>query len=389
MPPIGSGYQSFAGLGGFGERGAGFKVLNPRPLDSYLGPWEAVEGTTTNGVALVNSIIEPTLRYQGQKVIILANSTPGTPGGETLAYVYWYRGGTADNKLEEFSSGSVGGAFSSSTSYNWSAPQYFSQGFSAAGGVTFNNNVVFNNGLSASGGATFSSIYGTALAIGTFYPNNLGSAEINNSGIITATGIRITNTSVGATFSNKVFVGELLSVGGGISANGGVTFANNVHVGGTLSVNGNFYVAGTLTTVNESQLVIQDKYLVLGSTLGSMAEYGTSAGIYIGTTTAPIASFAYNYNSGTNSHWVSNIPLYVGANEVLHRGNIGTATGITAERIRVNANHNNAEYNIVFVDNLTTPASALPYVDAGITYNPSTNTLSCTKIEAIVDGGIF
>lgn len=349
-----------------------------------VGPRYFKGGFRSLGTTAQMEAIRDEMREEGM-VVYVSGVTAYYALIGTTANSGWTTGFTMGN------GGGGGTPFDSNTSYTWTAPQYFSAGFSAAGGVTFNNNVVFNNGLSASGGATFSSIYGTALAIGTFYPNPVGSAEINNSGIITATGIRITNTSIGATFSNKVFVGELLSVQGGISANGGVTFANNVHVGGTLSVDGNFYVAGTMTTVNESQLLIQDKYLVLGSTLGSMAEYGTSAGIYIGTTTAPIASFAYNYNSGTDSHWVSNIPLYVGADEVLTRGNISTATGITADRVRINNDAQNQNFSVV----LTTPAGGLStrvlVTDSNSTgalvYNPFTNILTVNKIEAIVDGG--
>ena len=418
---------------------SGFQVANPFPLDAYLGPYPG--GSTTAAWTEANDKISGGNRYQGMQVILLAPD-----GGATVAYKYWYRGGTANENLVEFSAGGAG--LDTSNTYTWTAHQNFSAGFSAAGGVTFTSLTHFtgglsaagatlgtlavNGGISASGGATFNNklyveetltvgnspaqsgtsvIYGNVLMPSTnaiFQMTGTNSSfQVNGLALVGVKGLEISTGSGmsaagGITFNSLVQFTRGLSASGatlgtlvvnnGISASG-ATFANNVHVGGTLSVDGNFYVAGTMTTVNESQLLIQDKYLVLGSTLGSMAEYGTSAGIYIGTTTAPIASFAYNYNSGTNSHWVSNIPLYVGANEVLTRGNISTATGITADRINMTTASDNTNYRVPFTL-VNTPGFARNlYLDSNesgsMLYNPSTNILTVTQIEAIVDGGIF
>ena len=207
---------------------SGFQVANPFPVDSYLGPYPG--GTTTAARNSANDTITPANRYQGMQVILLAPD-----GGATVAYKYWYRGGTANENLVEFSAGGAG--LDTSNTYTWTAHQNFSAGFSAAGGVTFTSLTHFTAGLSASGAT-------------------LGALVVNNG--ISAAG--------GVTFNSLVWFPQGLSaadatlgalvVNGGISANSGATFANNVHVGGTLSVDGNFYVAGTMTTVNESQLLI-------------------------------------------------------------------------------------------------------------------------------------
>ena len=162
-------------------------------------------------------------------------------------------------------------------------------------------------------------------------------------------------------------------------------------MGGTLSVNGNFYVAGTMTTVNESQLLIQDKYLVLGSTLGSGgAQFGDSAGIYIGATTGSFASFSYNYNGGgANSHWVSNIPIRIGANQVLTSANLSSQTGLTAESLNVLETSNSGTYYFPMLSGFASGSAYRVYTESGLSFDANTNTLSCTKIEAIIDGGTW
>lgn len=480
---------------------SGFQVANPFPLDAYLGPYPG--GSTTAAWTEANNKISGANRYQGMQVILLAPD-----GGATVAYKYWYRGGTADNNLVEFASGAGGAAFDSSTSYTWTAPQYFSAGFSAAGGVTFTSLTHFTAGLSASGaitalsgicsnGLTLSS--GTAINIltgvggyaGTFIIGSRGktsnvaigfaalasgaepvveshfgemntaighqalgqvstngSNSIGNVGIgagslvagtvgvkyVTAIGYNAGSVSsaLGGVFGNVIIgactdvstssdynsiiisgmTGSVSGVGGGsnttvignsqttstrvfglLHTNGGIsasgaTFGSNVHVGGTLSVDGNFYVAGTMTTVNESQLLIQDKYLVLGSTLGNNDQYGTSAGIYVGSTTDPIASFAYLYD-GTTPRWVSNVEIFVNGNQLLTNANLSSQTGLTAESLNVLGTSNSGTYYFPMLSGFASGSAYRVYTEEGISFDANTNTLSCTKIEAIVDGGTW
>jgi hypothetical protein len=492
-----SGRQSYPALN---QSTVGYRVLNPQPLDVYLGPWESVgsgntAGTTSGGVSLANSIISPGVRYQGLQVIIIANSDPGQPGGQTLSYKYWYSGGTNDSDLVEFSAGG-GAAFDSSQSYNWTAPQYFSSGFSAAGGITFDSAPIFVSGLSASGatlgrlivnsgstlsgrvdvdgvldvvgGATFEntsdfvgiarfsggiSAAGATLAslvvntgitlqggassivlegvgasivlegvgatiVGPFGSLNPALAASPStidrlnvpSGLCAAGGITFNGpvsapvgiSAAGATLGQLFVFGgatfarlssvDVFSAYSGISANGGATFDDNVYVGGTLSVDGNFYVAGTLTTVNESQLLIQDKYLVLGSTLSS-GEFAVGAGVYIGSTTSPIASFAYN-DTGVQ-RWVSNKPIYVNNDLVVTSGNISAQTGITAEQSKIEHTSANSVFQIPFMFPMlgTESVNRILYSETNtgteMLYNPSTNVFSVYQVEAIIDGGTW
>jgi hypothetical protein len=50
------------------------------------------------------------------------------------------------------------------------------------------------------------------------------------------------------------------------------TFNNDVSIGKTLTVGGNFYVTGTVTTVNRTELAVDDIKVSLGTTTGSMTD---------------------------------------------------------------------------------------------------------------------
>jgi hypothetical protein len=142
-----SGIQSFPPTNAYT---VGFKNLSPKPLDAYMGPWEALDGTTSSARTLALGQLAPGIRYQGQKIILIGNSNPGS--GVTTAYIYWFRGGTGNNDFEEFASGSATGS-------------EFVTGISAAG-ATFTRLVTAQAGISAShlwvaNGATFAGlIYG-------------------------------------------------------------------------------------------------------------------------------------------------------------------------------------------------------------------------------------
>jgi hypothetical protein len=306
----------------------------------------------------------------------------------------------------------------------WTNLNTFNAGISAAG-ATLGSLVVFS-GISANGGATFG-------------------------GLVTAVnGI----TASGATLG-------ILDVSG------------NASIGGTLSVTGNFYVAGTLTTVNETQLLIQDKYLVLGSTL-ALESQADGAGIYVGSTTSAIAGICYssgpdewssshsfNIPSGsfyrisgndvlastylgsvvtgsslasvgtlTNGVWNASIigleyggtnknlssagvsgglvfktsnsldvltsagdaGQYLksnGANSAPSWASFSALTGLTADKIKTTATNASGTYYLTFTTGASDGADLYVDTTTGITFNPATDTLSCVKIEAMVDGGTW
>ena len=62
---------------------------------------------------------------------------------------------------------------------------------------------------------------------------------------------------------------------------------------------------------------------------------------------------------------------------------------LTAQRVTVTDTVSGAgPYYLMFAD--ATSGAVLPLVDSiGITFNATTNVLSCVQIEAIVDGGVW
>ena len=573
-----TGLQSIPALNPFTT---GFRMIGtpPRALDVNLGPWEATDGTTASGVQLVNNLIVPGLRYVGQQVIIIANTTPGVPGGVTQGYLYWYRGGTANTDLVEFASGGIVGDYV--TTFNgltgavtgvtvggvntFTQLNTFSAGISASGatlgtlttnsGVTIGgrldvgghfklkddnsiflgaggsiygnfgylyggvgsqssqlNYVLFPNGFSAGGGITFISspnfIVGLSAAgatLGTLTTNSGATVggRLDVGGVLDVVGgVTLESTldvvgaarfagglsaarvyvSQGSTFigpvtfagitATRVDTGTLATTG--LATLNSLDVTNDATVGATLTVNGNFYVQGTLTTFNETQLLIQDKYLVLGSTLNT-SSLADGAGVYVGATigSTAIAGICYSHsgNQWSSSH-AFNIPTnasyriggvtaiagtflgpaiagssltsvgtisigvwqgttiglaYGGTNKNLSAigvsggivfkdgtglsvlssaGNVGeylrsggtdnvptwasfsALTGLTADSVNITSTESvNATYFMTFVD--ATSGTRIMRADSGITYNPSTNTISCTQIEAIVDGGTW
>jgi hypothetical protein len=248
------------------------------------------------------------------------------------------------------------------------------------------------------------------------------------------------------------------------------TFNDDVTIGKTLTVSGNFYVAGTVTTVNRTDLQIDDKIIVLGRTLGSDGALQSGAGLYVGPSGSTADSWTWNSTRGWESSSLGvNIPstrsysingtsvlssttlgsgvqsssltsvgtigtgiwqgsvigmLYGGAggninalpnNGVIYKTasgltataagaagqvlvgsagvptwtNFTALTGLTAERVVVNNTvTGEGPYYLMFAD--ATSGAVLPRVDSlGITFNATTNILSCVQIEAIVDGGVW
>lgn len=71
----------------------GFKLVNPKPLDTWTGPYTGV--TTNDAVSLAVSTIPIEIRYQTMKVQIISQE-----GG---AMEYWFKSGVTDNDLIYFS----------------------------------------------------------------------------------------------------------------------------------------------------------------------------------------------------------------------------------------------------------------------------------------------
>lgn len=159
----------------------------------------------------------------------------------------------------------------------------------ASNGSTFGGTVQVNGALNAGATATVS---GTLLANGGLTASTLdvtGSAKFNGTTTVGDSSSDVLTVTAGATFGVTDHSGAarfgssvVVSSAGSLTANGGLTASSldvagnarttgDVTVGATLTVNGNFFVAGTVTTVNRTDLNIDDKTITMGRTLGSDA----------------------------------------------------------------------------------------------------------------------
>ena len=276
-----SGFQSYPSLNAFTS---GLRVNNPRPLDANEGPWFSpgvcggfAAGTTSAGVALVNLTISPTIRYQGQKVVIIGASNPGG-AGVTQAYVFWYRGGTGDANLVEFASGAAASGFD------------FPAGISAAG-ATFTRLVAAYQGISVNGNANFGSTsvftglatFNGGISAATFTGNLSGNAS-------TATTLQ---TSRGFSLSGDVNAAS-------VSFNGGadVTLITNIAAGAIIDadINAGANIAVTKLAANKiSGITLGENLatLTIGTGLGGGSYNGSGA---VTITNSGVLSF--NGNAG-------------------------------------------------------------------------------------------
>ena len=195
----------------------------------------------------------------------------------------------------------------------------------ATGAVT-----ITNIGVQSFNGAT-GAVTGASLGANTFTGLNTFNAGITTSFIYASTGstfggrvdlIGILDVGGGVTLESTLDVAGVsrftagittstLNASGAIRANAGLTASTldvsgtarttgDVTVGATLTVNGNFQVYGTLTTVNRTDLNIDDKTITMGRTLASDA-LADGGGLSLSGTAARTWTW-----SNTRSAWESN-----------------------------------------------------------------------------------
>ena len=169
------------------------------------------------------------------------------------------------------------------------------------GAARFASTVVSTGSVTANGGLTASTL------------DVSGAARLASTLAVTG----VLTQSGGATFASTTdhtgaarFASTLVSTGS-VTANGGLTASTldvsgaarttgDVTVGATLTVNGNFQVYGTLTTVNRTDLNIDDKTITMGRTLASDA-LADGGGLSLSGTSARTWTW-----SNTRSAWESN-----------------------------------------------------------------------------------
>ena len=195
----------------------------------------------------------------------------------------------------------------------------------ATGAVT-----ITNIGVQSFNGAT-GAVTGASLGANTFTGLNTFNAGITTSFLYASTGstfggrvdlIGILDVGGGVTLESTLDVAGVsrftagittstLNASGAIRANAGLTASTldvsgaarttgDVTVGATLTVNGNFQVYGTLTTVNRTDLNIDDKTITMGRTLANDA-LADGGGLSLSGTAARTWTW-----SNTRSAWESN-----------------------------------------------------------------------------------
>lgn len=126
-----------------------------------------------------------------------------------------------------------------------------------------------NIGVTASG----SSITITDFGVSAAQANTFTAVQTFNSGVTFAS---TTDHTGAARFASTVTATGAITANGGLTAStldvsGTARTTGDMTVGATLTVQGNFFVSGTITTVNRTDLNIDDKIITMGRTLGSDA----------------------------------------------------------------------------------------------------------------------
>lgn len=203
--------RNFVPAGTSNGQGISFAVLSNAFFDSnvFVGPSGGVLRGGTQGVFYVRSgtTFERPVDF---------SSTVRFNGGATLSSL-------TVSGLANFNGGIAGTTFTQ--------PVRFSSGISAAGST-------FSGNLQVNGGATFTSL-------------------VSFTNGITTSSITATSATIGLPYTTAPVTN--------LTVNGDAT------IGATLTVNGNFFVQGTVTTVNRTDLSIDDKIITLGRTLGTDA----------------------------------------------------------------------------------------------------------------------
>ena len=223
--------------------------------------------TVSNGLLIANAGITTAFLYA---------STGSTFGGTLRVN----GGATFGARVDVVGVLDVGGGVTLETTLDVGGAARFAVGSTFSGIAAFTSGITTSN-IYASTGSTFG---GTLVVNGgaTFATTDHAGVARFAAGLTTST-LDVTSVSKfagGATFSSPVdfasaarFAVGLTSSGDVVVGSAGTVFKTNgdATIGATLTVNGNFFVAGTLTTVNRTDLSIDDKTITLGRTLADDA----------------------------------------------------------------------------------------------------------------------
>jgi hypothetical protein len=389
---------------------------------------------TVNGGATFSSI--SAFGTLGGVTFALANIPAGTSLGQGISFTVLTNAAFNGNVLIGPSGGQIVGGTTQGVLY-------------VRMGTTFERAVDFAGAVRA---ATFTGNLGGTADNATTLANVAASNYARRDTTNTFTGLQTLNAGLSAagaiTLNGAAALNAATTVNNtltitGSAANTTFDTVGNATIGATLTVNGNFFVAGTVTTVNRTDLEIDDKIVVLGRTLDSNANISflNGSGLWLGLSgTAQESGHDYyllyqtasdSWESGrgfnvksTQGYKINGVtaigPVYASSanNGVLFRNTTGqiegTAAGTNGQILFANASGvpvfasptgltvGTANKVKVQDRNTTTGTMFLTFVadasDAqdlwidkasGITFDANTNLLSCTQIEATIDGGVW
>ena len=211
-------------------------------------------------------------------------------------------------------------------------------------------------------------------------------------------------TGRGATTSSAISITDSTSstttTTGALKVTGGVGIQENLNGGGNLTLTGNLTVNGTTTTLNSTVVTVDDPIFTLGGDTAPGSDDNKDRGIafrWHNGVSSKIGFFGFD----DSTQYLTFVPDATITSEVISgstgtfdgsiTGNAASATSATsatsADTVKTISTATNASFYPTFVDaNNGTATSEALYTDAGIAYNPSTNTLTATTFSGALSG---
>ena len=172
--------------------------------------------------------------------------------GITTSSIYASTGSTFGGTVQIIRGATVGGRLDVGGAFDVVGGATFESTTDYAGAARFASTVTTTGAITANGGITASALDVTGLA------------KFNGNVTVGDAATDVLTVTSGATFGATDHTGAARFAST-------VTTSGDVTVGATLTVSGNFLVSGTVTTVNRTDLNIDDKTITMGRTLGNDA----------------------------------------------------------------------------------------------------------------------
>tara|TARA_R110000868_G_scaffold21078_2_gene88061 strand:- start:2619 stop:4625 length:2007 start_codon:yes stop_codon:yes gene_type:complete len=271
------------------QAGTGISVSsttgNPTITNTGVQSFNGLTGAVTGASLGANTFTALNTFNAGITTSFIYASTGSTFGG-TLKVV---GGATFDGRVDVAGILDVGGGVTMESTSDHTGAARFASTIVSTGSVTANGGLTAST-LDVSGAARLAS----TLAVTGILTQTGGATFASTTDHTGAARFASTIVSTGSVTANGGLTASTLDVSGAARTTGDVT------VGATLTVNGNFQVYGTLTTVNRTDLNIDDKTITMGRTLASdvLADGG---GLSLSGTAARTWTW-----SNTRSAWESN-----------------------------------------------------------------------------------